>query len=485
MRFSQIDMGPGEDVFAADLRNLLGTPEVSLLLNRLPDGVILIDHDGTIVALNSAAAAINGVPSAELVGQPLGRLTERSLIDWTPIADSFFARRKGEFLGETESGRSMLSSIRQFWGENGVVELTMVVQRDLQVLDHARRSAASADRRSMFKFLSDREMGPDFVKQRRISPALNRVVEQGEKALRENRRILLVGESGTGKAEIAHYLHRLVDRQAAPFITANCGAIPESLFDAEMFGYEKGAVAGASKSGRVGLIESAEGGTLFLDAIDELHPASQVRLQTFLDDGLVRPLGGRKFHPVKTRIIAAAHRDLRELSDAGGFRKDLYYRLSVVTLPVAPLRTQPMLVEHLIERFLAAINQTRTPKLKLSVDCRATLSAYRFPGNIRELHNIMQQLAVTAGEEAAVGHLPPLQPDRAIFTAPVSARPTAARVAIGKGAAAGGLKNSVRAFERELIAEAIARHGSKRKAAQALGVDIGTIVRKTQGESLK
>jgi transcriptional regulator with PAS, ATPase and Fis domain len=411
-------------------------------------------------------------------------LKERSVIDWTPIADSFFARRKGEFLGQTEDGRSMLSSIRQFWGENGMVELTMVVQRDLQVLDHARRSAASTDRRSMFKFLSDRETGPDFVKQCRMSPTLNRVVEQGEKALRENRRILLVGESGTGKAEIAQYLHRLVDRQAAPFITVNCGAIPESVFEAEMFGYEKGAVAGTSRSGRMGLIEAAEGGTLFLDAIDELPPASQVRLQMFLDDGLVRPLGGRKFHPVRTRIIAAAHRDLRELSDEGGFRKDLYYRLAVVTLPVAPLRAQPMLVEHLIERFLASINQSRTPKLRLSADCRAMLSAYRFPGNIRELLNIMQQLAVTAGEEATVNHLPPLQRDQPIAAAPMSAHSIAARAAVGKGTA-GRLKDSVRAFERELIAEAIARHGSKRKAAQALGVDIGTIVRKTQGEALK
>jgi transcriptional regulator with PAS, ATPase and Fis domain len=154
-------------------------------------------------------------------------------------------------------------------------------------------------------------------------------------------------------------------------------------------------------------------------------------------------------------------------------------------LPVAPLRAQPALVEHLIDRFLAAINQIRVPKLRLSDDCRAALTGYRFPGNIRELHNIMQQLAVTAGEEASVSHLPPLQPDDPIAVAPVPARSIAARGALGKGIAAARLKDSVRAFERELIAEAIARHGSKRKAAQALGVDIGTIVRKTQGGALE
>ncbi|HWA43949.1 MAG TPA: sigma 54-interacting transcriptional regulator [Hypericibacter adhaerens] len=481
MRFSRIDIGPGEDVFAPELKAALGAPEIRLLLNRLPDGVVAIDRDGTILAMNGAAASINGVAAAELIGQPLARLKERSAIDWTPISDSFFARRKGEFLGQTEDGRRMLSSLRQIWGESGAVELTLVVQRDLQVLDHARRSAAGGERRNLFKFLSDREAGPDFVKQRRLSPALNRVLEQGEKALRENRHILLVGESGTGKAEIAHHLHRLVDRQAGPFITVNCGAIPENQFEAEMFGHEKGGLPAAPRGGRAGLVEAAEGGTLFLDAIDEMPLANQVRLRLFLDDGPVRPLDTRKPQPIKTRIIAAAHRDLRALSEEGSFRRDLYYRLAAVTLPLAPLRLQPALTEHLIDRFLAAVNQAREPKLRLSAACRATLLAYRFPGNIRELHNIMQQLAVTAGEEATVDHLPPLASDPPIERA--SSRRAAARGLAGKLARSGRLKDSVRAFERELIAEAIARHGSKRKAAQALGVDIGTIVRKTQGGS--
>jgi PAS domain S-box-containing protein len=228
MRFSQIDMGAGEDESAAGLRSALGLPEVRLLLNRLPDGIVLIDRDGTILALNGAAASINGVQAAEMIGRRLAELKERSAIDWTEIADSFFARRKGEFFGQTEDGRGVLTSIRQFRNESGDVELSMVVQRDLQVLDHARRYAASADRRDVFKFLSDREIGPDFAKQRRISAALDRLVQQAEKALRANRRVLLVGESGSGKAEIARYLHRLVDRQAAPFVAVNCGAIPEN-----------------------------------------------------------------------------------------------------------------------------------------------------------------------------------------------------------------------------------------------------------------
>lgn len=481
MRFSQIDMGAGEDETAAGLRSALGLPEVRLLLNRLPDGIVLIDRDGTILALNGAAAAINGVQAAEMNGRPLADLRERSPIDWTEIIDSFFARRKGEFFGQTEDGRGILTSIRQFRNESGDVEFSMVVQRDLQVLDHARRNAASADRRDVFKFLSDREIGPDFVKQRRISAALDRLVQQGERALRANRRLLLVGESGSGKAEIARYLHRLVDRQAAPFVAVNCGAILESHFESEMFGYEKGAVDGASRSGKTGLIESAEGGTLFLDAIDEMPEANQVRLLRYLEDGSVRRVGARRFHQVKTRIVAASHRDLRALCDVGKFRPDLFYRLAVVVLPVEPLRRQPALVEHLIDHFLSSINRLREQKLRLSPDCRARLVAYHFPGNVRELHNIMQHLAATTADKATLRDLPPLQAERPP-AAILSMRQAATGGAVRRGDARGRLKDSVRAFERELIADAIAHHGSKRKAARALGVDIGTIVRKTQGD---
>jgi PAS domain S-box-containing protein len=481
MRFSQIKMGAGEDESAAGLRSALGLPEVRLLLNRLPDGIILIDRDGTILALNGAAASINGVQAVDMIGRPLAELKERSAIDWVEIADSFFARRKGEFFGQTEDGRGVLSSIRQFRNDSGDVDLSMVVQRDLQVLDHARRNAASAERRDVFKFLSDREIGPDFVKQRRISAALDRLVQQGEKALRANRRVLLIGESGSGKAEIAKYLHRLVDRRAAPFVAVNCGAIPESHFESEMFGYEKGAVDGASRSGKAGLIEAAEGGTLFFDAIDEMPEANQARLLKFLEDGLVRRVGARSFHQAKVRIITAAHRDLRALCDLGKFRADLFYRLAVVTLPVQPLRRQPALIEHLIDHFLSSINQLRERKLRLAPDCRARLSTYHFPGNIRELQNIMQHLAVTAADEATARDLPPLH-----IEGPAAAAPSSRQFAHGptarKGGASGRLKDSVRAFERELIADAIACHGSKRKAARALGVDIGTIVRKTQGD---
>jgi transcriptional regulator with PAS, ATPase and Fis domain len=485
MRFTQIEMGAGDDGLVEALRSALDAPEIRLLLDRLPDGVIAIDRDGTIAAMNSAAAAINAIRAVELIGRKLTVLAERSAIDWTEIADCYYARRQGEFLTQTENGRSVLTSIRQFRDDVGEVELTLLVQRDLQVLDHVRRSAVGTGRRDVFKFLADREIAPDFVMQRRISPAVDRVIGQGERALRQGARILLSGESGSGKTEIAKYLHRTADAPETPFIHVNCGAIPESLFESEMFGYEKGAFTGALQTGKKGLIEAAEGGTLFLDEVGEIPLPSQAKLLKFLEDGIVQRLGARSGRRLKTRVISATNRDLWQMCRAGRFRRDLYYRLAVIPLEVAPLRHQPTLVDHLIEHFLSAVNQTRERRLRLAPDCRARLRAYAFPGNIRELHNVMQQLSVAAAEEAAESLLPPymIGAPAAAAVAPPDHLAAAAprREPEGTGASdVAPLKERVRAFERQLINDAIARHGSKRKAARALGIDIGTIVRKTR-----
>lgn len=483
MRFSQIEMGAGEDGLVEAVRRALDAPEIRLLLDRLPDGVVAVDRDGTVAALNSAAAAVNGLRALEVIGRDLSGLIERSAVDWTEIADCYYARRKGDFLSRSENGRSVLSSVRQFRDDVGNVELTLVIQRDLQVLDHLRRSAIGTERRDVFKFLADREIGPDFAAQRRISPAVDRVIGQGERALRQGARILLVGESGSGKTEIAKHLHRLIDSPETPFVHVNCGAIPESLFESEMFGYEKGAFTGALQTGRKGLIEAAENGTLFLDEVGEIPLPSQAKLLKFLEDGIVQRIGARSGRRVRTRIVSATNRDLWQMCRAGRFRRDLFYRLAVIPLEVAPLREQPALIEHLIDHFLGAVNQTREKRLRLTPDCRAALMAYAFPGNIRELHNVMQQLSVAAGEEAAAALLPPHMTeggDPAGADMPEPVRPAAVVAQPPLNGAAGPLRDRVRAFERELILDAIARLGSKRKAARALGVDIGTIVRKTQ-----
>jgi transcriptional regulator with PAS, ATPase and Fis domain len=481
MRFSTIDMGAANPRIE-QIRAALAAPGLADLLDRMLDGVIVVDGGG-VIAINAAATDINKLRREAVVGSPFEVLKEHSDLDWAALAERPSDQRRREFISQTKDGRSILTSLRHMRNDAGEVELMLIFQRDLRVFDHLRRTAAGGGG-NVFKFLADREIVPNYDAQRRISRPIDNMIEVGARAVRQGARLLLVGESGTGKTEFTKYLHRMVGTAEEPFVQVNCGAVPESLFESEMFGYEKGAFTGALQSGKKGLIESAEGGTLFLDEIGEIPLHSQAKLLKFLEDGVVQRVGGRAGRKVRARVISATNRDLWALVSDGRFRRDLYYRLAVITLELAPLRDQPALIEHLVDHFAGAANQMRSPALQIAPDCRARLRAYDFPGNIRELHNLIQHLSVVAGDEAEAGHLPPhvLRPGGAAAGDPEPAAKAPRRPLGDTQPCTRPLKEQVRSYERDLIESAIRRCGSKRKAAQALGVDIGTIVRKTRRE---
>lgn len=433
----------------------------------LPEGVLVIDETGLVRDLNAAAVALLGFGRDSLLGrrlfdscggfQPFSRLVE--LVE---------AGLKAETLIELEGGRQILAVIRRIGGDlPGTPQGVVVVLHDLQVLDHERERAQGGGKRPAFRLMGQRAAKPDLAHQRRISLYLNQIITLGETAMRQGARVLLLGESGVGKTEIARYLHSYVASPAAAFVHVNCGSIPDSLFESEMFGYERGAFTGALSGGKKGLIEAADGGTLFLDEVGEIPIAMQAKLLKFLETGSVQRVGGSAEKSVKVRIIAATNRDLAEMVKTGHFRRDLYYRLAVVPLSVRSLRETPELIGELIDHFVAGINPHRDQPLVIAEECRKFLMAYSYPGNIRELQNIIQQISVVAAGKADPGHLP-----ESVLLRPV---PQSAPMDDG-----GNLKSRVKAYERQIIDTTIGRLGSKRKAAEALGVDIGTIVRKTQ-----
>lgn len=481
MKFNSIDMGaelPGmEEIFA-----VLDTRGFNLLMDRMTDGIIVVDADDRLRAINSAALNMNDASVEAVLGKQLLQLITNSKLDWSEQLVATDNKRRQEFIASSDDGRAILVSLRYLRDADGKVGLTLIFMRDLQVFDHMRRSATGSSGGNVFKFMADRDSGADFEVQRYLSADVERMIVRGSRAMHQGARLLLVGESGSGKTELAKYLHRTVGTPEEAFVHVNCGAIPDSLFESEMFGYEKGAFTGALQSGQRGLIESAEGGTLFLDEIGEVPLSSQAKLLKFLEDGVVQRIGGRSGKKVNTRVVSATNRDLWQLVTESNFRKDLYYRLAVITLEVTPLRSQPKLIEHLVKHFVSAANRMRKPKLRISGDCLAALAQHDYPGNIRELHNLIQHLSVTADEEAQSEHLPPYVLLQGYDDAAVADEITPAGDAQFEiTGTAGSLKDQVRKFERTLIDNAIDRLGSKRKAARALGVDIGTIVRKTQG----
>ncbi len=208
--------------------------------------------------------------------------------------------------------------------------------------------------------------------------------------------VLIQGESGTGKELAARALHLLSPRASAPLISVNCAAIPESLIESELFGHEKGAFTGAV-SGRIGLIEAADGGSLFLDEIGELPPEAQARLLRVLQEGEIRKVGSTQSRKVNVRMIAATHRNLKAMTRTGEFREDLYYRLNVMQVRIPPLRERNGDILGLASRFVARrAEHMNKPALSLSPEAMRALERYRWPGNVRELENAIERASILA-----------------------------------------------------------------------------------------
>ena len=206
--------------------------------------------------------------------------------------------------------------------------------------------------------------------------------------------VLITGESGVGKEEVARRLHRIGDPgDKTPFIAVNCGAIPENLIESELFGHEKGAFTGAIKE-RSGVFEQANGGTLFLDEIGEMPQSMQVKLLRAIQDRAVLPVGGNRQRPVDIRLICATHRDLKAMVESGEFREDLYYRIHVIHLPVPPLRERREDILWLTERFLAQIGTSAGTTFSISARAADALTNYPWPGNIRELRHCLERASL-------------------------------------------------------------------------------------------
>ncbi|MBZ5496941.1 MAG: sigma-54 dependent transcriptional regulator [Acidobacteriia bacterium] len=242
-----------------------------------------------------------------------------------------------------------------------------------------------------------------------VSPVFQRVVEQAGQVARSDARVLLQGESGTGKELIAAHLHRQSPFASGPFIKVNCAAIPIELLESELFGHEKGAFTGATSSRR-GKFELADGGTIFLDEVSDLHEASQAKLLRVLQEGELQHVGGEETLHVAVRIISATNRDLAALVEQKKFREDLFYRLSVVPIRVPPLRERPEDVRPLAEYFLGEFCSRNNFKSKrIEDDVIAALRNYRWPGNVRELRNVIERMAILSTSDTITVESIPLE----------------------------------------------------------------------------
>lgn len=482
MKFMSASDSFSSNAATNNLEDLYTDERWQILGDMIPDGLILIDCSGVVKYLNSAAESISEVSRVMITGRTLSDLVQHSRIDFSAVMDAFGNSSRINKVVRDADDRTYVISTRSYkrqWSEES--SAFMVVLRNLDAL--ARMSTRSTGDSPGLAFVpvSGEAMASD------VEPIISgastvALVNRGLRAIAMGSRLLVLGESGVGKTELARLLHRRSGPVDRPFVHVNCGSIPDSLFESEMFGYERGSFTGASTRGKKGLIEAADGGTLFLDEVGEIPLHCQAKMLQMLEEGLIHRVGATAPRRLRLQVITATNRDLRALVEEGSFRRDLYYRLSVVTLLVPPLRERRDLIPLLLDRFLTQVNQRRPEPMVIDPACRRRLQGYSFPGNVRELQNIVEHLAVVCDRVALESDLPLEQMDlpESIAENPDAALPVKEIFGAFDFAAGFDLREAVKSYESALIEVAIQKTGSKRKAAELLSVDIATVVRKSK-----
>ncbi|MBC7358343.1 MAG: sigma 54-interacting transcriptional regulator [Desulfacinum sp.] len=359
------------------------TEQFKAILQNINHGVIAVDKEGTITTFNRAAAKITGVAQPQAEGRRLQHVLPS---DPTEEVIHTGLSQLGHLM---RIGRTMVLANRvpvKVGGEIvGAVETLEDVTKIREYENIIRVKLAEKGHVAQWTF-------DDIIGR---SPAIRETVRLARKYAEVDSVILIEGESGTGKEVFAQAVHSAGRRRAGPFVAVNCGAIPDTLIESELFGYEAGAFSGARRQGKDGLFTQAHTGTIFLDEISETSPRFQTTLLRVIQEMTVRPLGSDKVVPIDVRIIAATNRRLKREVERGNFRRDLYFRLNILRLNVPPLRLRKEDIPDLVRHFIR-LNATRLGKdLSISREAMELLQNYDWPGNIRELQNVIERLCVT------------------------------------------------------------------------------------------
>jgi PAS domain S-box-containing protein len=427
------------------------------ILDNIADGVFTVDSELTITSFNRSAEQITGVPAEEAIGRRCSEVLR------TNICEESCALRQTMATGKTMLHKEII--IVRSDGRRLPIGISTAILRDkdgrlVGAVESFRDMSLVAELR---RELKGQHKVEDIIsknpKMQLILKTLPQIAESGAS-------VLIEGESGTGKELVAQAIHNLSKRRKRPFVAIHCAAIPDTLLESELFGYKTGAFTGAKKD-KPGKFAIANRGTLFLDEIGEVKPALQVKLLRFLQDGVYEPLGAVQSVKGDLRILAASNKPLAELVSSGLFRHDLYYRINVVKITLPPLRKRmddlPLLIDHFIEHF----NRLKGKNIhQVSPEAFSLLMAHDFPGNIRELENIIEHgFVMCRGETIKPEHLPPE------MSHDFSSHPV--------GTSSGEVP--LKALEARYIWEALRRHDWNRLAtAKSLGMSKSTFFRKVK-----
>lgn len=459
-------------------RALPGAVQASRELNRELDAVINFSFDeiyttdgqGITLRANAAFEENCGVKVKDILGRSVYELEKEKVFYPSATRIVFETKKQQTILQTQRSGKQILVTATPVFNEDGSIFRVITNSRNVDKLNQLREKLEELEKEKQRYYQELLELRQRVLLDEEIvvsSNVMQKLMAMSEKIAKVDSTVLLLGESGVGKGLIANLIHQLSPRKDGPFIHINCGAIPENLLESELFGYEGGAFTGASKEGKMGKIELATGGTVFLDEIGELPLNLQTKLLHIIQEKQMTRIGGIKVIKLDVRFLAATNLNLEEEVAKGKFRRDLFFRLNVLPIKIPPLRERQEDIVPLTEQILKKYNKKYNTLKRIQSDVLDHFLAYPWPGNIRELENLIERLVIVAEGIITVEDLP--SGIKRFYRSGQTSRAMRATLS---------LTETLEEYERSLLQKVYDESQSTYQMAEKLGVNQSTVVRK-------
>ena len=448
--------------------------DLNAILSTIYDEILVVNQFGELIRYSeSFISEFWDIDLKDLIGKNLLELEDKGL--FTPSVTRLVMEKmkKVSVVQETKSGKKILAVGNPVFNEQKEIERIIIASRDITETTKLKTELREVKKISdQYKQELETFKNKDqfFKKIIYCSPKMEQVMEQVNRISHFSSTVLIYGESGVGKEVIAQAIHQLGNRSNEPFLKLNCGAIPENLLESELFGYSKGSFTGADKNGKEGYFQKADKGILFLDEIGEMPLSLQVKLLRVLQEQEVVPIGSTTPIPINVQIVAATNKQLEKLVEQGAFREDLFYRLNVIPIHVPSLRERPEDIPLLAFHFLQQINKKYNKSYHLSQDALNLLEVHSWPGNIRELQNMVERLAVSSDHQTIDAHF--VNQFLMIGSDFRKEKPLISKIS--------PLQETLDYVEEQLILLAIKQYKTTTKAAKALGISQSSVSRKYQ-----
>ena len=445
--------------------------DLDAIIESSYDGIFVTDGDANVLRINKSYAMMTGYNTVDFIGRNMRDLVKDGTYSESVTLLVLEKNAPASLIQETSTDKTLLVLGNPVFDDDGKVIRVVTTVRDLTELHHLNEEIEKSQTMSQFYKKELNSLRLQCTTQKNMvvnSPKMRDFMDMVMRLAQVDSTILITGESGTGKELVAESIHEYSSRSEKPLIKVNCGAIPEDLLESELFGYETGAFTGARKGGRPGFFEMADQGVIFLDEIAELPMKLQAKFLRVLQFKEVNRIGGGKTRKVNVRIVAATNKNLYEMVLKKQFRDDLYYRLNVVPVHIPPLRERKDDIPHMVAHFIQMFNRSYSMNRHISPEVVDILIDYEWPGNIRELKNLIERLVVISSGDVITRDDLPVHIGRTLDIP-------------GKGVSVSRLmpmKDAVESVERQLLEMVYGAKSTTRQMAEVLKIDASTIVRK-------